>query len=541
MRYLVSSLALLLLSSPAFAQVAARRRRRWTSASRPSRCWPAPRFSPVGAGAAEASDKVRANEFRSARQARRARAFMGPRSSCLHGVRRGPGGGDLLAQLDGGLAGPGRRRDPERPFRRRRSRTSRYRRALERRIRASRRKPALRSDLLTIAFTALAFALPFRLAAIVPLTAVATKLMFRSDPRLSSIGQLLLALAFYEWVGPALFHLLSPIALQVETTAVQALLSPFGGFTRDGLTISGGANGHSIAVEEGCSAFHNLSLATLIWLSLVKLETLTMKPLHWRLLAAMAAATVALNTVRIAVMPNQKNGEDRPRDPKDEFGQGRGEGYALDSDFRSVFPGFKRGLCGCSCTTCRSRAGNGYRHRRSCDGRWSGLPRPPPSGLTLNKSLARRSLNCRKAKGEVMRYLSASLAFFVVSGAAYAAARSQSLPGRRWISELPVWDGRRSGVPRPPPSGLIRNWSLVRRRLRSRKSKGETHALSSDFPSVFYDFRRGLCGAFSGECRSGAGDGLRHRRSCDGRRSGIPRSPPSGLNRNLAKKQFDLL
>ena len=160
----------------------------------------------------------------------------------------------------------------------------------------------LRSDLLTIAVTALAFALPFRLAAIVPLTAVALKLMLRSDPRLSSIGQLLLALAFYEWLGPALFHLLSPVALQVETTAVQALLAPLGGFTRDGLTISGGANGHSIAIEEGCSAFHNLSLATLIWLSLVKLETLTMRPLHWRLLAAMAAATVALNTVRIAVM-----------------------------------------------------------------------------------------------------------------------------------------------------------------------------------------------------------------------------------------------
>ena len=58
-----------------------------------------------------------------------------------------------------------------------------------------------RSDLLIIAATALAFALPFRLAAIVPLTAVALKLMFRSDPRLSSIGQLLLALAFLIVLG----------------------------------------------------------------------------------------------------------------------------------------------------------------------------------------------------------------------------------------------------------------------------------------------------------------------------------------------------
>jgi hypothetical protein len=159
-----------------------------------------------------------------------------------------------------------------------------------------------RSDLLTMAATALAFAIPMRLAAIVPLTAVAMKLLFRRDPRLSSIGQLLIALAFYEWIGPAVFHLVSPIALQVETSAVQGLLAPLGGFTRDGLTISGGLNGHSIAMEEGCSAFHNLSLATLIWICLVKLETLTMQPLHWRLLAAMAVATVGLNCARIAAM-----------------------------------------------------------------------------------------------------------------------------------------------------------------------------------------------------------------------------------------------
>ena len=74
-----------------------------------------------------------------------------------------------------------------------------------------------------------------------------------------------------------------------------------GGFARDNLVISNGA-GHSIMVEEGCSAFRNVSLASLIWISLVKLDTLTLKAAHLWICAAMAAVTVALNTLRIALM-----------------------------------------------------------------------------------------------------------------------------------------------------------------------------------------------------------------------------------------------
>jgi exosortase/archaeosortase family protein len=157
------------------------------------------------------------------------------------------------------------------------------------------------SDFIVIALTSLAFAFPLRLAASVPLTMVGLKLAFRREPRISSIGQVLLALAVYEWVGPVLFHVLSPLALNLEAFAVQAVLAPLGGFTRDGVTIMG-SNGHGVSIEEGCSAFHNLSLSTLIWVSLVKLDTLTMNRAHLWIAAAMAAATIALNTARIALM-----------------------------------------------------------------------------------------------------------------------------------------------------------------------------------------------------------------------------------------------
>ncbi len=157
-----------------------------------------------------------------------------------------------------------------------------------------------RSDLVVIAISSLAFALPFRLAASIPLTAVGSKLIFQRDPRVKSVGQVLLALVFYEWFGPTLFHILSPIALRVEAIAVQAVLAPMG-FARNGLMIASSAD-NGVIIDEGCSAFHNLSLSTLIWISLVKLETLTIKSIHVWIALAMAGATIALNTARIALM-----------------------------------------------------------------------------------------------------------------------------------------------------------------------------------------------------------------------------------------------
>lgn len=157
------------------------------------------------------------------------------------------------------------------------------------------------SDLVVIALTGLAFAVPFRLAASLPLTAVGLKLFFNGDPQVYSVGQVLLALAVYEWLGPLLFHLAAPVVLKVEALAVQAALAPLGGFVRDGLTISGSSD-NGVAIEQGCSAFHNLSLSTLIWISLLKLDTLAVKTAHLWIAAAMAAATIVLNTARIALM-----------------------------------------------------------------------------------------------------------------------------------------------------------------------------------------------------------------------------------------------
>ncbi len=163
-----------------------------------------------------------------------------------------------------------------------------------------------RGDLLAIALASLAFLLPSTKAIAIPMIVAGLIFLPRRDARLSSIGQLLLAFAFYKGLGRILFNFVSPIVLPVETAAVQMLLSPFGQFTWDNLTISA-ANGHRIYVEAGCSAFHNVSLATLLWISLLKLETLELKRFHWGILTAMASATIALNTTRIAMMAQSRS------------------------------------------------------------------------------------------------------------------------------------------------------------------------------------------------------------------------------------------
>ena len=91
------------------------------------------------------------------------------------------------------------------------------------------------------------------------------------------------------------------VGAEFETIAVQAVLTPTGGFTRDGLVITTGGD-HGIMIEEGCSAFQNVSLASLIWLSLVKLDTLTIRPRMSGSAPRWRRATVTLNTIRLALM-----------------------------------------------------------------------------------------------------------------------------------------------------------------------------------------------------------------------------------------------
>jgi len=158
-----------------------------------------------------------------------------------------------------------------------------------------------RADLLIIAAVGMAFALPSLKAASIPILIVSIMFIARRDPRVASIGQLLLALVSYRVLGKLIFDLIAPVILPIETIIVEKMLLPFGNFTRLGSEIIS-PSGFTIFIELPCSAFHNITVVTLIWLGLIKIVKLEFTPSDWWALAAMVGATIILNTVRIALM-----------------------------------------------------------------------------------------------------------------------------------------------------------------------------------------------------------------------------------------------
>ncbi len=158
-----------------------------------------------------------------------------------------------------------------------------------------------RVELFIIAALGVAFALPSMKVACVAMTAAALMFVTRRDARLTSAGQLLLALVSFQYFARLIFDLIAPYALWLETIAVATFLAPIGDFSRDGFNIVG-PNGLTIFIEPPCSAFHNISVAVLIWLGLIKIERLHFVRSDWWALSAMVGATILLNTIRITLM-----------------------------------------------------------------------------------------------------------------------------------------------------------------------------------------------------------------------------------------------
>lgn len=88
---------------------------------------------------------------------------------------------------------------------------------------------------------------------------------------LAQVGQLWLAISCYESFGQLFFKLVSAPLMQAELSVI-ALIGPPLGFpvSKDGIRIVS-PDGWFIFMLERCSAFHNISLAILMWLSFLKL------------------------------------------------------------------------------------------------------------------------------------------------------------------------------------------------------------------------------------------------------------------------------
>lgn len=121
-------------------------------------------------------------------------------------------------------------------------------------------------------------------------------------PELIRLGQLWLAISCYESFGRLLFKLVSGPLMRAELLFI-GKVGPWLGFhfVQDGIRLVSPA-GWYIFMMERCSSFHNISLALLIWLSLL---TIAEAQVHRRQIVALVAAVVLiilLNALRIMLM-----------------------------------------------------------------------------------------------------------------------------------------------------------------------------------------------------------------------------------------------
>jgi exosortase/archaeosortase family protein len=121
------------------------------------------------------------------------------------------------------------------------------------------------------------------------------------DPYRSSAATILIALATNGLWGPTLFRYVGYELLKLDTLIVATMLAVTGHLQSwyANVVTSGGS---SVEIFEGCSSFHNISLALLGWVSFTKLA----RPRWQRSDAAVAglcvAATLAWNSLRLYIL-----------------------------------------------------------------------------------------------------------------------------------------------------------------------------------------------------------------------------------------------
>ena len=161
-------------------------------------------------------------------------------------------------------------------------------------------------DFVIIAACALFLLLPTQRLPLIGATAAGLYFWFwrRSLPgvELASVGQLLLAISCYELWGPLFFRVVSAPVMRAEVS-VAANFGRWLGFNLglDGIRLVS-PNGWSIFMMQGCSSFHNVSLAVLVWLSLIKLGGAKATRLTVMALCAGITGIICLNGMRLLLM-----------------------------------------------------------------------------------------------------------------------------------------------------------------------------------------------------------------------------------------------
>ncbi|SDO64014.1 hypothetical protein SAMN05216360_1325 [Methylobacterium phyllostachyos] len=166
-----------------------------------------------------------------------------------------------------------------------------------------------RADRAVLVLSALAWFIPEQHGIYVATTVAGSWALLRrrADRQWIDIGQIWIALSIYELWGKLAFK----IAYHLIEGAEVGILYRVGKLFYDGLGTTGASlsvrGDWAIVVLEGCSSFHNLSLAVLIWLSILKIADQPADRAALAALATSAAVVVAINVARIlAMLPSRE-------------------------------------------------------------------------------------------------------------------------------------------------------------------------------------------------------------------------------------------
>ena len=122
------------------------------------------------------------------------------------------------------------------------------------------------------------------------------------DRKLRAAGIVLAALSVQEFWGPVAFKLFILPLLRAETAVVGTILELVraGTHWRDNVII--GPSGHGIVLYDGCSSFHNLSVAALCWLTVRSLQNERWRARDFAIGCLVGITMVLFNTTRLCLM-----------------------------------------------------------------------------------------------------------------------------------------------------------------------------------------------------------------------------------------------
>jgi hypothetical protein len=122
------------------------------------------------------------------------------------------------------------------------------------------------------------------------------------DPKLRAAGAVLAALSVQELWGHAFFNLVAFHLLSAETAVVGTILKVIRAGTVWQANVITGPTGYGIVIFDECSAFHNLSLAMLCWITVSKLRYQTWQIRDFVVGVAIGITMILWNVSRLCFM-----------------------------------------------------------------------------------------------------------------------------------------------------------------------------------------------------------------------------------------------